>query len=336
MKMESAALVYNATEAKIIEIEDSGGGVVKEHLSILGDTLRALNRSSVRSSLGDACSDDTLPSIRDYFTAFNLYGVALFSLGGLALIIIVFACIDTLKHVLKYAPAGVKTHSAFIICVYPVVGLATYFATIVPRSQLLAEAITQGMFMACMYQLFCLFVAYCGGEAELIRRAKPESLNLRVGPCCCWPCCCCLPLMQIDKYRVRCLRVLILQLPLVQGFVYLIFLIMWAEKESLYNVNYIFLQPIVIFSLLSGIWGMTMTMKMLADILKEHYMWGKFIALQLVLILSKLQYNLIIKLLILALPCNPPITPIVYANRFINLFSSIANSFSTLSKSCSI
>lgn len=86
--------------------------------------------------------------------------------------------------------------------IFQVVALATYIAILVPRAHLLAEAITQGIFMAAMYQLFCLFVAYCGGEAELIRKVKPDTLNLRVGPCCCWPCCCCLPKLNLTKYEL--------------------------------------------------------------------------------------------------------------------------------------
>lgn len=50
-----------------------------------------------------------------------------------------------------------------------VVGMATYCAIVVPRAQLLAEAVAQGMFMFSMYQLFCLILGYCGGEAEMIR-----------------------------------------------------------------------------------------------------------------------------------------------------------------------
>lgn len=83
---------------------------------------------------------------------------------------------------------------------FQVVGIATYCAIVVPRAHLLAEAMTQGIFMASLYQLFCLFVAYAGGEAELIKRVKPDSLILKVPPCCCWPCCFCLPLLPINKY----------------------------------------------------------------------------------------------------------------------------------------
>nr|CAD7429596.1 unnamed protein product [Timema monikensis] len=292
--------------------------------------------------------------------------------------------------------------------------MATYCAIIVPRAQLLAEAVTQGVFMASLYQLFCLLVAYCGGEAELIRRVKPNSLNLRVGPCCCWPCCC-LPQVTVNKHKVRLLygyqqhrlvglllnhkllkdkdialtrkkfsllsenipmvtdakhyaiygnetcdisvqeqvsitvmgnleieamflgfhrtentksetlehvrklRMLILQLPVVQGLVYMILMVMWAEEESLYQVNYMYLQPVVVLSILFGIWGISMTIKMLAEVLKDHHMQGKFLVLQFVLLLAKMQ-GLVFRILVWAslLPCRPPITPTVYANLIYN------------------
>lgn len=58
-----------------------------------------------------------------------------------------------------------------------------------------------------------------------------------------------------------------------------------------------------------------MFMGMLKDELKGHYMYGKFIVLQLVLLFAKMQ-ALVTRTLVWtgALPCYPPITPTVYAN----------------------
>nr|CAD7198642.1 unnamed protein product [Timema douglasi] len=296
-----------------------------------------------------------------FVPAINVAGITLFTMGGAAVVLILLLYVDTLRHIMRNAPPLVKTHSAFVLSVYPVVAMATYCAIIVPRAQLLAEAVTQGVFMASLYQLFCLLVAYCGGEAELIRRVKPNSLNLRVGPCCCWPCCC-LPQVTVNKEHVRKLRMLILQLPVVQGLVYMILMVMWAEEEvsvlereggdscpdthlwkhtatqisrflaywessaldyvtteSLYQVNYMYLQPVVVLSILFGIWGISMTIKMLAEVLKDHHMQGKFLVLQFVLLLAKMQ-GLVFRILVWAslLPCRPPITPTVYANLIYN------------------
>lgn len=68
------------------------------------------------------------------------------------------------------------------------------------------------------------------------------------------------------------LRMLVLQLPVVQGLLYMVLLVMWAEEQSLYNVNYMYFQPIVVASILFGIWGMLMTLKMLSEILKDYNM----------------------------------------------------------------
>ncbi|XP_065159141.1 organic solute transporter alpha-like protein isoform X1 [Atheta coriaria] len=259
------------------------------------------------------CPKD-IPSISEYLSAINIYGITLLTLGGLAVILVLVIFIDTLKYIMKNSSSRVKAHSAFVIGVYPVVALATFCATLVPRAHLLAEAVTQGIFMAGMYQLFCLFVAYCGGEAELIRRVKPDALNPKVGPCCCWPCCC-LPQFDITKNRVRYLRLLVLQLPVVQGLVYMTLLVMWAERESLYRVNYMYFQPIIIISILFGVWGMSMTINLLKDVLKDFSMPAKFMVLQLVLLFAKMQ-GLITKIIAWSglLPCKPPISSEVYGN----------------------
>ncbi|XP_018568730.1 organic solute transporter alpha-like protein isoform X2 [Anoplophora glabripennis] len=220
---------------------------------------------------------------------------------------------------MKNSSSRVKAHTAFVIGVYPVTSLATYFAILVPRAHLLAEAITQGMFMAGMYQLFCLFVAYCGGEAELVKKVKPDQLSLKVGPCCCWPCCIILPTFSVTKKTVRTLRLLVLQLPLVQGLVYLILLVMWAERESLYQINYMYIQPIIITSILIGVWSMAMTINLLKISCEKYFLIGKFLVLQMVLIFAKLQ-GLSTRALVWfhVLPCRPPITPQVYANLLHN------------------
>ncbi|XP_022183380.1 organic solute transporter alpha-like protein [Myzus persicae] len=260
-----------------------------------------------------------IPSVDEYFTAINLTGVTIFTVGAVIVVMILYLYVDTLRCIIKNAPPMVKTHSAFILSVYPVVAVATYCAILVPRAHLLAEAMTQGMFMASMYQLFCLFMAYCGGEANLIASVKPQSLDMQVPPCCCWPCCCFLPKFTLTKKHLRHLRMLVLQLPVVQGFVYMVLLVMWAEEESLYQVNYMYMQPFIVISIICGMWGISMTMRVLGEILKDHGIQGKFVVLQLVLVLAKLQ-GLAFRGIVWAgwLPCKPPISPTVYANLIYN------------------
>lgn len=77
-----------------------------------------------------------------------------------------------------------------------------------------------------------------------------------------------------------------------------------------------YLQPLVIISILFGVWGMAMTINLLKIVLKDYLMVAKFVVLQIVLIFAKLQ-GLGARVIVWSdlLPCKPPITPIVYSNR---------------------
>lgn len=77
-----------------------------------------------------------------------------------------------------------------------------------------------------------------------------------------------------------------------------------------------YFQPLIIVSILFGVWGMAMFINLLKDVLKEFAMPAKFLVLQMVLLFAKLQ-GLGTRILVWTdtLPCKPPITPSVYANR---------------------
>jgi organic solute transporter subunit alpha len=52
--------------------------------------------------------------------AINVLGVTLFTVGGASVLLILLLYADTLHHIMKNAPPLVKTHSAFVLSVYPV------------------------------------------------------------------------------------------------------------------------------------------------------------------------------------------------------------------------
>lgn len=54
------------------------------------------------------------------FAAINVLGVTLFTVGGASVLLILLLYADTLHHIMKNAPPLVKTHSAFVLSVYPV------------------------------------------------------------------------------------------------------------------------------------------------------------------------------------------------------------------------
>lgn len=53
-------------------------------------------------------------------SAINIPGITIFTLGGFIVIVVLILYVDTIKHVLKNAPPRTKTHTAFVLSVYPV------------------------------------------------------------------------------------------------------------------------------------------------------------------------------------------------------------------------
>ncbi|KAI5643287.1 organic solute transporter ostalpha domain-containing protein [Phthorimaea operculella] len=153
---------------------------------------------------------------------------------------------------------------------------------VVPRARLLAEAAAQQAVMIAMYHFFCMLVKEAGGEDKLVRQGS--RLESRVLPCCCWPCCV-LPKPILDKQTLNWLRCLVLQLPVVQGIIYLIILIVWAEDLTLYMRSFVFFQPFVIGSILTGVWGIIMLVKTVEA--TGLVCRPRFLAVQLVLIVVK-------------------------------------------------
>lgn len=78
------------------------------------------------------------------------------------------------------------------------------------RAQLLSTAVIQVFLATALYQLYRLLI-YVGRK----KITKTPSLMLRVGPCCCWPCLP-FPSLEMTDANLSWLRILALQLPIVQ------------------------------------------------------------------------------------------------------------------------
>ncbi|GBP71993.1 Organic solute transporter subunit alpha [Eumeta japonica] len=196
---------------------------------------------------------------------------------------------------------------------YLAVACASYVWLVVPRSGPLAEALAQFAVMMAMYRLQRIIIADCGGDDELVNRAAKGRLETRLPPCCCLPCCV-VPRPEINKRILNRLRLMVLQMPIVQALIYIALLVLWAEDQNLYYDNYNYFVPVVIASILSGIWGMTMSVRAAETVGVKSK--AKFLTIQLTLIVVKLQggiFRAVPKML--HLPCNPPLTPPVYMNR---------------------
>ncbi|XP_045536893.1 organic solute transporter subunit alpha [Papilio machaon] len=288
--------------------ESSGDGILaSRHVS--PETTHHENNAMNTTLL---CHNFTLePDFISYLTALQPYAWVLWTSGLVVLILLWTIYAVTLRSAVKKRRES-STNLATVLSVYPLVASAAYIAIVVPRATLVAEAIAQEVVMVAMYNFFCLIIAECGGPSQFIRRAGESRLETRVLPCCCWPCCI-IPRPKIDKRSLTWLRCLVLQIPIVQGVLYVIILVLWAEDMMIYRHVIVFIQFFVAASILSGMWGVIMCVRAANGI--GVVLRPKFVALQLVLIIVKLQCGLSKLLSDLAmLPCVMSLHPTVLVN----------------------
>ncbi|XP_020284475.1 organic solute transporter alpha-like protein [Pseudomyrmex gracilis] len=253
-----------------------------------------------------------VPSAIQLVENLNEFAIGLLSVGSILSILTFYLAVDTCHNVLSQKDSRFfKSNVIMIMSVYPVASVCSFTAIAIPRGQLLSEAVTQMFLTTALYRLYHLLL-------DVGRRKINETptLILRVGPCCCWPC---LPFpdVRMTDSHLSWLKILILQLPIVQGLLFCIFLFMAAENTTLADQYMIYFQPIMVTSILLGIYSLTVATKTLHKVAPEAKLHFKTLVLQLVLLFSKLQLG-IIRSLSSLFPCNPPISPAVYANVTFN------------------
>lgn len=257
-----------------------------------------------------SCNPNNVPSAIELVESLDALGTALLSVGSIILVLTIYFSANACCNILSQKESEFyKTNAIIILSVYPVVSVCSLMAIAIPRGQLLSEAITQIFLMISLYRLYLLLL-----DVGRRKMSEPPTLMLRVGPCCCWPC---LPFpnLQMTDANLSWIGILALQLPIAQSILYFILLYMEAEDPMLATQYGIFLQPVMVISILLGIYSLTIVTKTLHTAIPEAKLHFKTLVLQLVLLFSKLQTGIIRGLPATGVfPCNPPLTPAIYAN----------------------
>ena len=257
-----------------------------------------------------SCDHNYVPSAIENIESLNVFGIGLLSFGTILSTLTLYFAMDAFHNIFyQKETRSYKTNSIMILSVYPVASICSLTALGMPRTQLFSEAVTQIFLTIALYRLYLLLV-YIGRK----KVTETPPLILRVGPCCCWPC---LPFpnLEMTDANLSWLRLLVLQLPIIQGLIYCISLFMSIEEPTLTTQYGIYLQPFTVISIFLGIYGLTVTMKSLQEVAPEAKLHRKTTVSQMVLLFSKLQAFIVKSLPQTGLfPCNPPITPQIYAN----------------------
>ncbi|CAL1673177.1 unnamed protein product [Lasius platythorax] len=257
-----------------------------------------------------SCDTNYVPSAIELVESLDALGTGLLSVGSIFSVLTIYFAVDACHNIVHQKDSKFyKRNTIVILSVYPVASVCSLMAIAIPRSQLLSEAITQIFLTISFYRLYLLLLDV--GRRKI---SETPALMLRVGPCCCWPC---LPFpnLQMTDANLFWLRILALQFPIVQGLLYFILLFMTAEEPILATQYGVYLQPVMVISILLGIYSLTVATKTLHAVAPEANLHLKTLVSQLVLLFSKLQAGIIKGLPATGVfPCNPPLTPVIYAN----------------------
>lgn len=121
-----------------------------------------------------------------------------------------------------------------------------------------------------------------------------------------------------DKFKI--LRFLILQMPIAHVLIFLVLNIILIENIGTFDKVIYYFIPFIAITVILGIWGFNMTVRMIAPHYTNLRLVGKYFSFQLVLFCCKIQPIFVTLLLKQILTdCTPPFTIIVKIHcKFLN------------------
>uniref|UniRef100_A0A182QJU1 Organic solute transporter alpha-like protein n=1 Tax=Anopheles farauti TaxID=69004 RepID=A0A182QJU1_9DIPT len=259
-----------------------------------------------------------LPTVQEYLEGIN-YPLALIVVATVLLSIATFSIFfKNAYHILHRTPKQFKTKSILLLTIYPLVTLFGVVSISAPRAYFLCDTVMHVYFMICAYVFFSLCMQYVDGEDALIKSTDSQTFSLRTPPLCCF-----VPLFKrapVTKNRLRFVRMLIMQLPVVQTALFLALNVVFVEDYPNFNRIILYFVPFIVISILLGVWGLNVLVRMLAPLYSDLKLMGKYFVLQAVLILCRIQPLIIAAIVSSTVSeCAFPITLQVQKNAIFQL-----------------
>ncbi|XP_049769127.1 organic solute transporter subunit alpha-like isoform X1 [Schistocerca cancellata] len=244
-----------------------------------------------RLETGEGCAHSQLPTVEEFYSNLTpLLSVAI-AVSTAAVVSVCVTYTLSLRHVLTRTAPQLRSHTAWVLTIHPVAAVLAYLSVMIPRASFLVDVGIQDLYATCLYQMFCLLVAYCEQEGST-DQLHGAMIQLNTGPLCCLPGChwFCRPVPLTRKTLLQ-LRILVLQLPIAMWILYTVCYVLWAEDERLLDRVWPYLEPLKVGSVLVAGWGTQMVVQLLARLRlpgggdASH----KFLALELTMLAAELQ-----------------------------------------------
>ncbi|XP_014221253.1 organic solute transporter alpha-like protein 3 [Trichogramma pretiosum] len=252
---------------------------------------------------GFDCNGYFVPTTSQWFHSHGNFAIFLVVLGVVTVATTCYLAIRTCVAICFRTKETdtFKTNTCIIFAIYPIASLCSFIALLVPRTQLLAEALTLAALTIGVYRLYIYVL-----ELASRKSAKLPPIEL-AGRRFLWFK---LPEDIQSDNVYSWLRIAVLQLPLVQGLISCLLLFVAAESPSTAYSQGICVMPAVILSIVVGVFGLDKLTSSLEPLLPKAKLKHKTLVVKLVFVFSKLQLFILKGLLLTEwIPCRPPVTP---------------------------
>lgn len=122
-----------------------------------------------------------------------------------------------------------------------------------------------------------------GGESNLIKKSEPNAFTIKVPPCFLLPF---TTPSDLTKNKLLVVRIMILQFPIIHGLIYIFYNMRMIEDPTM---STIYFMPVMLISIIPVIWGLNILIRLVAPVVPNYEIKGKYIMVQLVLLVCKIQ-----------------------------------------------
>ncbi|XP_053693396.1 organic solute transporter alpha-like protein [Sabethes cyaneus] len=254
-----------------------------------------------------------LPTVIEYIAGLDLILTVIIGITIVLSIATFVICGRAITRVLSHSPKRFKTKTIIVLLIYPVVAALAIMSILIPKAYFICDTVSHIYFMICAYVFYSLLIDYVGGEDCFIKSTDSETFNAKTPPCCCFLVC--LKRTAVTKNRLLFTRLLILQLPIMQSLLFLGLNVVFVEDIENFNQIILYFVPFIVLSIVIGVWGLNIAVRMVASLHTELQIMAKYFALQAVLILCKVQPLVIMVIVTYITPrCDFPLVLQVQKN----------------------
>ncbi|KAI8121964.1 Organic solute transporter alpha-like protein [Lucilia cuprina] len=258
------------------------------------------------------------PTLSDYYNNLTPFITLSVFVATLLLLLNISIFCTTVSRVKRRVNVYFRGPTIVLCSLYPIICCAALTTILLPKSWLICHTVMHLCFTvgAVMFRQLCF--RYVDSEVNYMKETDGAAVTINTPPCCC--CCLCLPAMVPSKAKFCLLRYMVWQMPFVQGCIMLVLNVIYYREQSLYQSVSLYFIPFIVCSILVGLWGLNITVRMVNVIHSEYNLMKKMFCLQLILLLCKLQYLLLdSQLNHLVLGGEYPINHTIYKQTIINL-----------------